>query len=257
MIPFLHFTTIPLGPIQIQVWGLFVAIGIAAAVIIGQKEAQRRGLEREQFVDFACWILVGALITARLFYVIAYEPSAYLADPFKIFRVWEGGMSSFGGFLGAAIGALWYARRAKLSFMKYADVAAYVLPLGYGIGRIGCFLIHDHPGTLSHSLLAVRYPGGDRLDHGLLLSLLGFAMFAAFFVINRRHKGFGERGFLFLFMVCYGVARFFLDFFRAWDLSGADTRYFQLTPAQYGCLFFIAIGAWGIVKYKGPPEVPA
>lgn len=255
MIPFFRFTTIPLGPIQIQVWGLFVATGIVAAVLVGQKEARRRGLEAEQFVDFACWILVGALISARLFYAIAYESSVYLADPLKIFRVWEGGMSSFGGFFGAAIGALWHAHRTKLSFLKYADVAAYVLPLGYGIGRIGCFLIHDHPGTLSHSLFAVRYPGGDRLDHGLLLSLLGFALFAAFYVINRRYKGIGERGFLFLFMVCYGVVRFFLDFYRAWDLPGADTRYLQLTPAQYGCLFFIAVGVWGIIKYRYEPSV--
>ncbi len=249
MIPFFRLTTIPLGPIQIQVWGLFVALGMGVALFFGQREAARRDLSREQFIDFACWILVGALLGARIFYAIAYQPNTYLADPLKILRVWEGGMSSFGGFFGAAIGAFFYARRAGLSFMKYANVAAYVLPLGYGIGRIGCFLIHDHPGTLSHSLLAVRYPGGARLDHGLLLSLLGFALFVVFFFINRRHKGFSERGFLFLFMLCYGVVRFFLDFYRAWDLPGADLRFFLLTPAQYGCLLFIAVGILGLAKY--------
>ena len=50
-------------------------------------------------------------------------------------------------------------------------------------------------------------------------------------------------------MLCYGVVRFFLDFYRAWDLPGADLRFFLLTPAQYGCLLFIAVGILGLAKY--------
>ncbi len=274
MIPYFRLTTIPLGPIQIQVWGLFVAAGILIATLLGRRESRRRGLDPELFTDFACWTIVYALISARLFYAVAYQPAAYLADPLKLIRVWEGGMSSFGGFIGAAIGAAWFAKRMKMPFMSYANVAAYVLPLGYGIGRIGCFLIHDHPGTLSHTFLSVRYPGGARLDHGLLLSLLGFSIFAVFYFFNRNRfhtKREGRRGsesefrsdpdskllipnssghFLFLFMVLYGAARFFLDFYRAWDLPGIDTRYFLLTPAQYGCLFFIAFGIWGILHWR-------
>ncbi len=243
MIPYFSLTIIPLGPLHIQVWGLMVALGILAAVLVGSREAKRRGLNENDFVDFASWVALGALVGARLFFAYVYQPAAYLADPLRVLRVWEGGMSSFGGFFGAGIAALIFARVKKIPFAQFADVACYALPLGYGIGRIGCFLIHDHPGTLSHSLLAVRYPGGSRLDHGLLLSLVGFALFALFAWINRRRADNRTRGFLWLFMVLYGGARFFLDFYRAWDLPGSDVRYFMLTPAQYGSALFAAVGA--------------
>lgn len=246
MIPYFRFTYIPIGPVHIQVWGLMVATGIIVATLVGRREARRRGLDGDAFVDLATWIMVSALVAARLFHAFVYEPAAYLADPLKVFRVWEGGMSSFGGFIGAAIGALLYARARKLAFHAYADAACYAFPLGYGIGRIGCFLIHDHPGTLSHSLLAVSYPGGSRLDHGLLLSLTGFAIFAAFYVLNRRRIARGEASgrFLPLLMVSYGAVRFFLDFYRVYDLPGSDVRYAGLTPAQFGSLLLIAGGAW-------------
>lgn len=242
MIPYFRFTVIPIGPLHIQVWGLFVASGILIAAWLGARKARERGLVADTFLDFASWIVIASLAGGRLLHAAAYEPVSYLADPWKIFRVWEGGMSSFGGFAAAAAAALLFAKIRRIDFRKYGDVAAYVLPLGYGIGRIGCFLIHDHPGTLSHFLLSVRYPDGARLDHGLLLSLLGFALFAWFVSIER--KGKGEKGFLPRFMVFYGLTRFVLDFFRAWDLPGSDARYLFLTPAQYGALLAVALGIW-------------
>ena len=246
MIPYFRYTFIPLGPVHIQVWGLMVALGIIIATLVGRREAMRRGLDPDKFVDMATWIMISALVFARLFHAYVYEPSLYLADPLKVFRVWEGGMSSFGGFFGALVGALAFVRKHKVPFHAYADAACYAFPLGYGCGRIGCFLIHDHPGTLSHSLLAVRYPGGARLDHGLLLSLTGFAIFAVFYVLNRRRVARHETSgrFLPLLMVSYGAVRFFLDFYRAYDLPGSDVRYAGLTPAQYGSLLLVAAGAW-------------
>jgi phosphatidylglycerol:prolipoprotein diacylglycerol transferase len=246
MIPYFKFTFIPIGPLHIQVWGFFVAAGILVAAWLGARKARERGLDGDVFLDFASWIVIAALVGGRVFHVLAYEPASYLADPWRVLRVWEGGMSSFGGFAGAAVAALLFARIKRIDFFAYADPAVFALPLGYSIGRLGCFFIHDHPGTLSHFLLAVRFPGGERLDHGLLLSLLGFAIFAWFLAIERR--GEGRKGFLFLFMVSYGAARFFLDFFRAWDLPGADTRYLMLTPAQYGSLLILAVGAWFLKK---------
>lgn len=249
MLPYFQLTSIPIGPLRIQVWGFFVALGILAAILVGRREVRKRGLDQAIFTDLASWIVIGSMIGARLLHALAYEPASYLADPFRIFRVWEGGMSSFGGFLGAAAAAWLFVRRNKVPFAPYADIACYALPLGYGIGRIGCFLIHDHPGTLSHSIIAVKYPDGPRLDHGLLLSLTGFAIFA-FFVIRNRRAGPREQDFLPLFMLIYGATRFFLDFFRAWDLSAADARYLFLTPAQYGSLIFIALAAAYFISGK-------
>jgi phosphatidylglycerol:prolipoprotein diacylglycerol transferase len=252
MIPWFRFTYIPLGPVHIQVWGLMVATGLVVATLVGMRESRRRGLDPEIFFDFVTWIMIAALIVARLAYCYAYAPAIYLADPLRVFKVWEGGMSSIGGFVGAAIGAALFVRQRHVKFSEYADVACYVLPLGYGIGRIGCFLIHDHPGTLSHSLLAVKYPGGARLDCGLLLSITGFGLFAIFYALNRRRikDGRTEGDFLPLFMVLYGVIRFALDFLRATDLPGSDVRYGGLTPAQYGCILMAVAGAWWLARLR-------
>jgi phosphatidylglycerol:prolipoprotein diacylglycerol transferase len=201
-------------------------------------------------LDLAIWVMVGALIFGRVIYILAYGLDSALKDPVWVFRVWEGGMSSFGGYLGAAIGAWLFARRRKINLRPYVEVAAFVLPLGYGIGRIGCFLIHDHPGILSAFPLAVRFPAGARLDHGLLLSLLGFGIFGTFVLLSR--KGWeigGDRWrYLPLLLMTYGVARFGLDFLRAWDLPHSDARYLYLTPSQYGAMVLVIAGAWLALK---------
>jgi phosphatidylglycerol:prolipoprotein diacylglycerol transferase len=159
-------------------------------------------------------------------------------------------MSSFGGYLGAAIGAWLFTRRRKIGLRPYAEVAAFVLPLGYGIGRIGCFLIHDHPGILSAFPLAVRFPEGARLDHGLLLSLLGFGIFGAFVVLSRKGWKIGADRwrYLPLLLMTYGIARLGLDFLRAWDLPQSDARYLYLTPAQYGAMVLVIAGVWLVAK---------
>ncbi len=244
MIPYFELISVPVGPLRIQIWGTLVAAGIATAVAVGWREARRRGLDGGTFVDFAAWIVVMAMVVARLFFAAAYEPAPFIKDPLELFRLWHGGMSSIGGFIGAFLGALIFVKKSKIDFWRYADVAAYVLPLGYAIGRIGCFLIHDHPGVRSDLFFAVAYPGGGRLDHGLLLSIFSFALFGIFFALNRRPNARQERGFLWMFLLAYGTVRFVLDFFRAWDLQNSDARFLNLTPAQYGCLIMVAVGLW-------------
>ena len=249
MIPYLEWRVIDLGPVHIQVWGLFVAAGILAAVAVGAREARRTGLESGRFIDLASTTLVAAFVCARLVHALFYDPQTYLADPLRIFRVWEGGMSMTGGILGGMVGAWYGAAKARLDLRAYAGLMAFALPLGCGIGRIGCFLIHDHPGTLrSGGFLTVRYPDGDRYDHGLLLSLLGFLTFGAFLALRSKAAG-RFPNYLALYLLAEGGTRFALDFFRAWDIEVADARYLGLTPAQYVAVLLVAAG--GKMLYTG------
>jgi phosphatidylglycerol:prolipoprotein diacylglycerol transferase len=136
------------------------------------------------------------------------------------------------------------ARKHKLDWMAYADTIMWGVPWGCGVGRIGCFLIHDHPGTLSHSLLAVKYPDGQsRHDLGLYLSLIGFATGILFLWLNRKQRAPGF--WLGSYMIIEGITRFSLDFLRI-----ADARYFGLTPTQYVAVPMFAIGVWLVMGRK-------
>jgi phosphatidylglycerol:prolipoprotein diacylglycerol transferase len=151
----------------------------------------------------------------------------------------------FGGFLGAAAVFFFYCQRKSLDWIAYADTLAWGLPWGCGVGRIGCFLIHDHPGTLTHSLLGVKYPDGSvRHDHGLYLSLIGFATGFWFLWLNRKNR---RPGFWFgAYMIVEGITRFGLDFLRT-----VDATYWGLTPTQYLSVPMVLIGIWLV---KGMPR---
>lgn len=250
MIPYLELTSVQLGPLKVHMWGLMVAVGLLVAVFVGRRIARKRGLDPDVLSDLAIWVMIGALVFGRVLYVLAYGPSHTLEDPLWVLRVWEGGMSSFGGYLGAAIGVWLFAKRRRLPLRRYAEVSAFVLPLGYGIGRIGCFFIHDHPGVLTDFFLAVDFPGGARLDHGLLLSLFGFVMFVVFLILWRCGWEVGSDRWRYLpvLLISYGIVRIVLDFLRAWDLPHVDARYLYLTPAQYGAVVLVAVGVWMSLK---------
>ncbi|MBI4122000.1 MAG: prolipoprotein diacylglyceryl transferase [Parcubacteria group bacterium] len=244
MIPYFELTQIHLGPLTIQVWGTMVALGILIGAAASTRFGVRLGLDKDRLQRAAFWVVLSAFIGARLFHILAYDPATYLADPWETFKIWHGGFSAMGGFIGAVIGYVVWVRLHKINWLKYADALVYGLPLGMGCGRIGCFLIHDHPGTLTNSPLGVRYPDGQvRHDHGLYLAIDGFLLALVFFILAKKKRPDGF--FCQLFLVWAGLVRFFLDFYRL-----LDARYFGLTPAQYGSVIMVVAGvAWAGHSY--------
>lgn len=225
-----------------------VSLGIIAAVLLMSHLTKRQGLNKNVILDLAIWAIVGGFVGARLFHIFFYYPAFYLQYPSEIVKVWHGGLSSLGGFVGAALAVFIFARKRKLTlenFLPYADITSVCLWLGWGIGRIGCFLIHDHPGTLSHFMLAAKYPGGARHDLGLYDSIVGFVLFIIFFLLFKRLTKMRDGLVMAYSWMSYAVARFFLDFLRATDLPGSDVRYAHLTPAQWGMVgLVVALTLW-------------
>ena len=243
MIPYFEVQNFHLGSITIQTWGLMVALGFLFGAFASVWLAKKRGLEPKIVWDSLTWIIVGALIGARLIHVIFYEPAYFAGNPLEIIAIWNGGLSSVGGFIGALIGGITVLKRKGVNMWRYADVMVFGLPLGLFIGRIGCFLKHLHPGTPTDFFPGVRYPDGIvRHDLGLYLSLNGLLLFLVFLIMFKR--GISEKVFIMTFLLWYGTSRFALDFLRAYDGPIVDARYLGLTPAQYVSIMMIFAGLY-------------
>lgn len=237
MIPHFSLTTFPLGPLTIQVWGLMVALGFLFGGFAATWFAKKRGDDPKIVWDMLAWIAAAGMIGGRIGHVLFYDPAYYWAHPIEIFEVWRGGLSWFGGLALASIVGIWFLRRRKVDVWRYMDIVAFGLPFGKWIGRIGCFLIHDHPGTATDFILGVQYPDGIvRHDLGLYLSINGFVLAMLMLWLSRRPRPVGT--YVAVFSVWYGLARFGLDFLRF-----IDVRYFGLTPGQY---FSMALFVFGI-----------
>lgn len=249
MIPYFYYPTIQFGPLTLHTWGMVVAIGALAALWVAYKKAERDGLNPHVLYDLTFWILVLAFLGARLSYVFFYNWGSFSGNLISIVKIWEGGLSSFGGFVGATAAFVWYSRKHGLDMWRYADILMFAWPLGHGIARIGCFINHLHIGKLSSLPIAVAFPDGARLDMGLIESVVLLCYWSILWIMKRGKKhvaGF----YLVTGMLFYGITRFVLDFFRATDISMPDARYLGLTPAQYGSAILVFLG-FLIMWYRG------
>lgn len=262
MLPYFHLSSFALGPLKIHVWGLFVAVGFLIGLLIARARAKKENIKIETVESLILWIVISSLIFSRLFYVLfGGELGVFLAQPWLILAIWQGGMMSTGGFFGTAIALLVFYKKCRRqrhpehvsgspiqNFWLYADILSYSFPFGWLIGRIGCFLTHLHPGRLTNSILGVNFTEGARLDMAILEVLILLPLASLFIVFSKEQH---QASFYTIWLLLwYGIARFFLDFFRATDLPLSDARYFYLTIAQWGSILLILIGLAIIQRKK-------
>lgn len=236
------------GRTVITVFGPLVAVGVVLGHRLAMRWARTRGLHEGEVDRLAVGVAVGGFAVAHWFSALLYYPEQVAADPWILLYIHRG-LSSVGGFIGGALTFAWLAWRRRLSVAEHADLLAYGLLAGFTIGRLGCTLVHDHPGALASadSLLAVGpWPDGAyRFDLGLVELLLLLPVCT--WVYARVDPARAQPGRLAATLaVTYAILRFPLDFLRAEDL-----RYGLLTPAQYACLVFVALGLAVVWRQRG------
>ena len=225
---------IHLGPLYLRFYGLILVSGALLGGYIGSLEARRRGLDPNFAWDGLIWGLLGGVIGARLYHVFTPPPSmvaagfttqTYLQDPIKILQVWNGGLGIPGGVAGGVLGIWIYARRTKLNFSTWLDIAAPALPLGQAVGRWGNFVNQELYGRPTTFPWAVHIDPQYRLPqfadvatyHPLFLyeSILNLLAAIALLWIGRRFVEKLRKGDLFLiYLIFYPAIRFALEFIR-------------------------------------------
>ena len=188
-------------------------------------------IEPVQAEDLMTWIVFGVILGGRLGYVIFYESSKYIGDPVSILKVWQGGMSFHGGFLGVVLTAYLFFKRNLVPYASGADLLALCTPIGLLLGRIANFINAELWGRATEMPWGVAFPGEaaqacgqlsglcarhpsqlyEAVLEGLLLGMI--LIFVAF-----RKNGLKRPGLISgLFFAGYGISRYMVEFFRQPD----------------------------------------
>lgn len=209
-----------IGPFKAHWYGLMYAIAFILGYLYFSYSGpgKKTGLNEKQkdLITLAC--ILGIIIGGRIGYILFYNFGYYLANPLKIFAVWEGGMSFHGGLIGALIGLLLSVKKCRAPFWPVADIITSIAPLGLFFTRIGNFINGELYGRVASSfcLHFPTDPGNCRYPSQLLQSLLeGMVLFIIMQIIIRKTKTPGVPSGLFL--ILYGIFRTFAEFFREPD----------------------------------------
>jgi phosphatidylglycerol:prolipoprotein diacylglycerol transferase len=227
--PLIDPVAISIGPFAIRWYALAYVAGLLGGWFYAKRLAAKAdlwgGLKQPKPIDvddLIVWVALGVVLGGRIGYVLFYNLGSYLSQPLEIFAVWRGGMSFHGGFLGAVLAIVLFARSRGLNPLAMLDMAAVVTPIGLFFGRIANFIngelwgrpAPDFPYAVvfPHAGPAPRHPSQlyEALGEGLILFIV--MAFAA------RRFGFRRPGLLGgIFVLGYAVARIAAEFFREPD----------------------------------------
>ena len=238
------------GPGGIRWYGISYLAGFVFAYFLLKTyyKNKKSPYDSEQILNFMTFLVLGVLLGGRIGYSLLYRGNEFLQDPFMLFRVWEGGMASHGGFAGVCIAALLYARYSKQSPFPVGDLIVSVVPPGLFFGRIANFINGELWGRTTDVSWGVLFPKAPGFAQEIArhpsqiyaATLEGLCTFA--FVqwrfwktdVTQRVPGrlAGE------FLIAYSIARICNEFFREPDAS----LIMGMTRGQFYSVFLILGG---------------
>lgn len=293
-LPYFHLGALDIG-IPIQWFGMIVAVGVLLGATPLRRYAEWHGVSDDHIRGLLTWIMISGFLGAHELDMIAYQwdrigettvvtPASWWFLPSGLWpsnwplalRIWDG-ISSYGGFIGGAIGFSLYVWWKRLPARLFADITIVGLLPAFSIGRIGCTVVSDHIGAAVdvdrwYAFLAMDYPRAKNLAHlaetypgtseyirAWNLGLIEFLylvpvnlliLWLAFRPSKRMPAGF----ITVLTGVLYAPVRFFLDFLRPED---TDPRYLALTFAQWASILAFGAAVYAasrILKTGAPAE---
>ncbi|GAN47786.1 prolipoprotein diacylglyceryl transferase [Methylobacterium radiotolerans] len=274
---------IAIGPITIKWYALAYIAGLIGGWYYARRLVMSDGLwgvvKRPQVADIddlVVWVALGVVLGGRIGYVLFYNLPMYISDPWEILAIRNGGMSFHGGFVGAILAFVLFARGKGLNAYTLLDIGAVVVPIGLFFGRIANFVNGELWGRVAPDFpYAIVFPSGgplprhpSQLYEAATEGLLLFIVMA----LSVRRFGFRKPGLLGgIFVLGYALARTFCEFFREPDrqlgflfgdhvgpMGGGVTMGMLLcVPMMIVGLTYIVLAATGRTRPRHPVEAPA
>ena len=225
----MHPILIDFGFFQLPSYGVLLATAVVVALWTLRLRADRSGMDGAHLVDFGLWLVIWALIGAKLLLVLVELPR-YLRDPASLLGTIRAGGVFLGGFVAAVIAAFVLLRRYKLPALPSFDVLSPSLALGHAIGRLGCLLAGCCWGASCELPWAITYTNpiaAENLGTPLHQPLHPFPLYSALFnfglylVLAALYKRGPAAGRVFAtYLIAYGIGRFFLELTRGDAVRG-------------------------------------
>lgn len=227
-------TTLHLGSLVIYTWGLLVSIGIVLALLVAWYLAKVEKINFDHVLNLTLISIIFGFIGSRLLYIFL-EPNLF-QKPIEMVRIWDGGLSLYGGLLLAIFVDIIYVKINKLDLLKYADFFVIPLTLALFFGRLGCTLVNDHLGKLTNLPWGITVDGLTR--HPIsAYEALGLLILFIILIIFRRAM-LKSAGFAAFFSLCFYTAmRFIKDNFQDF---GGKTQEFYLNQIFLLIIFIIS-----------------
>ena len=256
----MHPVLLRMGPFTLHTYGVLVAAGVLLGLWLARRQAARRGLDPDRFWNLGIYMVLAALVGAKLWLVVV-DWKYYVEHPREIisFSTLLAGGVFYGGFLTAAAVAVLYARRFRLRFLSLADIYAAPLALGHAIGRLGCLAAGCCYGKPTVAAWGIRF--SDPYAHTLVGTPLGIplhptqlyeamAEFLILVVLLWLSRGQRFTGQLFAtYAVLYGLTRGTIEFFRG-DPERTLFAGGAFSLMQAVSVALIVLGAWLLLRAR-------
>jgi len=245
--PDINPVAISAGPFQVHWYGLMYLVGFLGFWWLGRLRTRRPGTgwRAVEIGDLLFYGALGVVLGGRIGYTLVYNFPGFIADPLVLLRIWQGGMSFHGGLVGVLIAMWLYGRRTGRTFFQVTDYIAPIVPIGLGAGRIGNFINGELWGRPTDLPWGMVFPFVDaRPRHPSMLYealLEGVVLFVILWVYSSRPRPtMAVSG---LFLLCYGVFRFLVEFVRQPDAQLGYLAFGWLTMGHVLSLPMIVLGA--------------
>lgn len=244
--PHIDSVAFKIGSFKVHWYGLMYLLSFVFSWFILKYRVKKfnLGWSTEKLADLLFYGALGVILGGRIGYILFYNFLFYLHHPFQMLAVWDGGMSFHGGMVGVFLGIWYWSHKYKESFYQTTDFIAPIVPVGLAAGRLGNFINGELWGRVTTMPWGMIYPQAGPLPRHpseiyefLLEGVVLFVLLWWF--SSRRPPRMAVSG---MFMLGYGVFRFFCEFYRQPDPQLGIVAFGWMTRGQELCIPMILIG---------------